>query len=333
MKVLLTKKFMQSDIDYISKGLIAGVELVEPDEFSESGVLAKIDVVDALLGGLVTEKILKQSPHIKLIQIPWTGVDNLSFELLAKYPSTVLCNSHSNSFVVAEHAVALYLSVAKKVAYHDQQMRTGNWNRVSSDGNPVSPFSSAVVNRKVVFVGYGSVNQTICKLLSGFNPNVTVVNRSGLLNEAGIEAKVFGFQKIQEAVEGAEAVFIAAPLTTETRGIIDESCFTAMNERTILINVARGALVNERSLYEALRSNRIFGAGIDTWYNYPKSQEQTTYPSVEYPFQELDNLVMSPHRAGYTDEGFPHLDDAIVNLNNLKTGKPLMNKVSVSRRY
>lgn len=333
MKVLLTKKFMPSDIAYLEAGLDEGVELVEPDDFDEAAILKKINSVDAILGGMITEPVVKAAAHIKLFQIPWTGVDNIDFDLLQKYNINCVCNSHSNGSVVAEHALALYFSVAKKIAYHDAQMRSGNWNRVSPNGNEVSPFSTSLCSKKTVFIGYGAVNRGVHKLLAGFEPNVTIVNRSGRLEGAPSSMGVFSYDKILSALKGAEVVFVAVPLTKDTKGLFDGGCFSALNENAILINVARGTVIDEGALHKALSDQSIYGAGIDTWYNYPKPAQSQTLPSEKYPFHELTNLVMSPHRAGYVDSGFPHLDDAIKNLNNLNAGKPLINRLSVEHRY
>lgn len=334
MKVLLTKKFMPSDIEYLRAGLSDGIDLIEPAEYNEFGVMEKIGQAQALLGGMLTEQVVSAAKHIKLFQIPWTGVDNIDFSLLQKHNIDCVCNSHSNGTVVAEHALALYFSVAKKISYHDAQLRTGNWNRVSPEGNEVSPFSGSLSSQKIVLVGYGAVNRGVHRLLAGFAPEVTIVNRSGQLASEIEAVDVYSYDNISIALKGADAVFIAVPLTDETKGFFNESCFTALNKQTVVINVARGTVIDEQSLYIALAEQRIYGAGIDTWYNYPKPGEsKTTQPSEKFPFHELNNLVMSPHRAGYVDSGYPHLDDAIENLNNLYNDEPLINRLSVKNRY
>ena len=334
MNVLLTKKFMSSDIEYLNARLAEGITLLEPADYSEAGVLEKIRSAQVLFGGMLSEPVIKAAEHIKLFQIPWTGVDNIDFDLLQKYRIDCVCNSHSNGSVVAEHALALYFSVAKKIAYHDAQLRNGNWNRVSSDGNEVSPFSTTLSFRKTVLIGYGAVNKSIHRLLTGFEPHVSVVNRSGKLTGATASVDVYGYENILTALEGADAVFVAVPLTKETNSLFGADCFRSLNKNTILINVARGSVIDEGALYAALSRQLIYGAGIDTWYNYPKPGESTsTFPSTDNPFHELSNIVMSPHRAGYVDSGFPHLDDAIKNLNNLYKGEALINRLSVEYRY
>jgi phosphoglycerate dehydrogenase-like enzyme len=170
--------------------------------------------------------------------------------------------------------------------------------------------------------------------MSGFSPQITIVNRSGQVKGESAGAEISSYENITSTLTGADAVFIAVPLTSGTKGFFNESCFNALNERTIVVNVARGTVIDEQALYSALSEQHIYGAGIDTWYNYPKPGESnSTPPSANFPFHELNNLVMSPHRAGYVDSGFPHLDDAIENLNNLHSNKPLINRLSVEHRY
>lgn len=334
MNVLMTKKFQPADVEYIRARLEAGIVLVEPEEYNEEKVLEKMPEARVLLGGMLTEKVLRAGSHIELFQIPWTGVDTLNFELIRQLGISCVCNSHSNSSVVAEHAIALYAAAAKKVPYHDAQMRLGNWNRISPGGNEVSPFSRSIYGQKVVFVGYGAVNQSIHSMLSGFNPRVTVVNRSGRVPKAMLEIEaVVTVDQINSAMDTADVVFVAIPLTAETNSIVDSQCFSSMTSSTILVNVARGGVLDEESLYTSLEKGEIYAAGIDTWYNYPKPGESQTFPSNAFKFQKLNNIVMSPHRAGYIDSGFPHLDDAVSNLNNLYTGKPLNHNISSEHGY
>jgi len=99
------------------------------------------------------------------------------------------------------------------------------------------------------------------------------------------------------------------------------------------IHRENGAIVDEKALFEALHEKRIGGAAIDTWYQAPSAGKTEVPPSANYNFSTLDNLVMSPHRAGYAIGGFPHLDDAIVNLNNLVEGRELINVIDTARHY
>jgi len=332
MNVLLTKKFAASDIQYMKERLSPDVCLIEPAEFNEAGVLEQLQNAEVLLGGLLSEAVVSNAIHLRFAQIPWTGTDNLNFEMLQKHDLTV-CNSHSNALVVAEHAVALAFALAKKVPYHDAQMRCGNWNRVSSEGNKVSPFSTSLMNRRITFVGYGAIAQAVHRLLSSFNPTVSAVTFSGVAKDGQSDVSMYKSADIEAAVSEADFVYVCAPLTSESRGMVSQSVFEAMPDHAYLVNVSRGLLVDEAALFHALSNHSIAGAAIDTWYSNPKPGRTENYPSDSFEFQLLDNLVMSPHRAGYIDSGFPHLDDAIENINRSAAGKELLNVVSKANTY
>ena len=149
------------------------------------------------------------------------------------------------------------------------------------------------------------------------------------------QSKVQGFQ-IKDFFNKAhelDFVFLAIPLTAETNGMVDAKFFNAMTRHSILINISRGQVLNPQHLYDALFKMEIGAAAIDTWYNYPSPSNPKVFPSLEFPFHRLDNIVLSPHRAGYIDSGFPHLDDAIENLNRYSKGEPLKNIISLNNEY
>jgi lactate dehydrogenase-like 2-hydroxyacid dehydrogenase len=123
------------------------------------------------------KKAKKIAKKLKLIQVPWTGVDRLDFELLKKFRDVIICNSHSNCLAVAEYAVALLFDLVKKISYHDQLLRDGNWNR-PSEAHEVNYniFSSYVSNKKVGILGYGNIGKKIKKILNGFDCSFYIVN-------------------------------------------------------------------------------------------------------------------------------------------------------------
>lgn len=334
MKILLTKSFFDSDIEYIESRLLPGIELDEPKNFEESTIADSAVDADVLMGGLVSEPVLKAAKKLKFIQIPWTGVNNLDFDLIEKYGVTV-CNSHSNSSIVAEHAIALMMDAAKKITYHDRLMREGNWNRPGLNDNAISPFSKKISNANIAIIGFGSIGKDIYRMMKGFNSQFKVFNRSGNIDESINEGNIsyHSIDTVYKEIKNIDFVFVALPLTDATEEIIDAKFIQSMNREAVLINVSRGEIIEEQALYRALRNRDIAGAAIDTWFNYPDKENPRALPSLRYKFHELDNMVMSPHRAGFIDSGFPHLDDAIENLNRAVKGKPLINIVSTEDKY
>ena len=334
MKVLLTRPFLKGDLDYISGRINENVTLIDPGSYSEKSLLKYVKDADVLFGNFFTERMIIAAENLKFIQIPWTGVENLDFELLRKYNITV-CNSHSNAAVVAEHAVALMMDAAKKLSYHDRLLRLGKWNRViPGKQNEISPFSVRISSSKIGIIGFGSIGQKIFKLLNSFEPCFKVFDRNHLDEFKRVDNLIlYKPEEICSELYDLDFVFIAIPLTDETRQLIDKEFFSAMKPESVLINISRGEIINETDLYLALKNKTISFAAIDTWFNYPSKELHDVFPSVKYEFHLLDNIVLSPHRAGYVDGAYPHLDDAIDNLNRYSVGKPLKNIISLINKY
>lgn len=334
MKVLITKNLLSEDINYIKKRINKGIELIIPDHFDEQELIRLSEDADVLFGAFISRNLLKNCRNLKFIQIPWTGVDNLDFDLLSEFDLTV-CNSHSNALVIAEHAVAMMFDAAKKLSYHDRLLRQGEWNRVrNAQVNEISPFSKFISNSNVGIVGFGSIGTKIYHLLKGYNCNFFIVSKDFPDNlEKYKDITIITEDKIYSSIKHLDFVFISIPLTEETRGFINNDFFNALSPDAIFINISRGEVVIEDDLYRALSEKKIKMAAIDTWFNYPGSNQPKVFPSKKNDFHLLDNLVLSPHRAGYIENSFPHLDDAIENLNRYFTKKELINIVSLTKKY
>ncbi|MBN2770556.1 MAG: hypothetical protein JXR90_07665 [Spirochaetes bacterium] len=330
IKVLLTKKYFNSDKNYINDKVGDIAELIDTNDYSEQGLLKEAENADVLFGSFVTENLLRHASNLKLIQIPWTGVDNLNYEVLRKF-SFPVCNSHSNSQAVAEHAIALLLSLIKKIPYHDRLLRQGDWNRPKIDKEPeYDNFSDSLQDKTVVFIGYGSIAKKIAGFLDPFKCKLIAIDESQ--NEYKELTNKMKPENIDEALKIADIVFVTVPFTEKTKDLINETKISLLKPSSYLINISRGSIVNEKALFEALKNKIIAGAGIDVWYNYPKDSNPT-HPSSNYPFYELPNIVMSPHRAGFIKGELPHLDDATENIIRLHQGRELINKINLENKY
>ncbi len=334
MKVVITRPFHKGDLKYISNRIKKNITLINPGIYNEESLIPYMQDADVLFGSFVTEKLLIEAVNLKFIQVPWTGVENLDFDLLLKYNITV-CNSHSNAKVVAEHAVAMMMDAAKKISYHDRLLRMGKWNRIiPGQQNEVSPFSAMISGSKIGIIGFGAIGKKIFGLLRGFNCSYKVFNKDEV-NEFVSEQSILFLQpnKIYSEMNNLDFVFVAVPLTPETRQLINERFLSAMKRDSILINISRGEIMNETDLFNALKNKTIAFAAIDTWFIYPSKESPGVFPSSKHEYHLLDNLVLSPHRAGYITGSYPHLDDAIENLNRYSLGKSLINVISLTKGY
>lgn len=333
LRVLLTKRFFEEDLAYLRARLLPEVELVFPPEYTVEAIAETASPeIGVLLGEVIARPVLERATRLRLIQIPWTGVDRLDFALLREYRVTV-CNSHSNAQAVAEYAVGLMMAVVKWIPLHDRRLRQGEWLRpqrgVAGSFHP----SDLISRRTVGFLGYGRIAQQIAKLLSGFSVRCLATAASPRMEPPSPLEALYGPEGRESVFAAADVLFVTVPLTAETRGMIDAKLLGRMRPTSYLVSVARGEIIEEKALYEALKSEQIAGAAIDTWYDYPTADRPVVLPSTRYPFHELENLVLSPHRAGFARGELPHLDDVIENLNRLARGKPVINVIDLEKGY
>ena len=330
-KILLTRSMLPADLQYIRDGLDLRVpgryELMVPPAFDEDTLCGLAGEADVLLGPFVTEKLLRAAPKLKLIQVPWTGMDTFNFAAVQNSEVPV-CNTHSNADAVAEMALALTLDLTKKLSYHDRKMRRGNWNR---DQQPLSLKSSMLRGSTVCILGLGSIGGRIAGLFKAFG--ATVYGTSDHRAADGIVDRVFPQAEALAAAGDADLVVCALPLTPETRGRIDREFLAALKPGTLLVNVSRAAVIEEDALYAALQSGQIGGFAADVWWNAPKRGESESWPSTHNDFQNMENVVMSPHRAGFIEGSLPHLDGAVENISALIRGEALQNLVDRSKAY
>jgi phosphoglycerate dehydrogenase-like enzyme len=200
--------------------------------------------------------------------------------------------------------------------------------------NAVSPFSKKISESTVGIIGFGFIARNIYQLLMGFDCKFKVFTKSGKISDEYYnKVRCFLINDFAKEASDIDFLFVVIPLTDETKGLVDYKFFSAMATNSILINISRGEVINEADLFNSLFNKQIGGAAIDTWYNYPTSLTPNISPSLKFPFQNIENILLSPHRSGYIDSGFPHLDDAIENLNRVKAGLDPINIVSLTKKY
>ena len=334
LQILLTRKFFQQDIDYIKTRLLPDCEVIIPEEYTEKSLLKYAGEMDVFLGNFLSEGLLRNARKLRLIQIPWTGVDNLDFNLLSKFKVTV-CNSHSNSGIIAEHAIAMLLALLKKIPYHHNLLKDGLWNRPEEgmvQRSDVDIFSDTILYKTIALIGYGAIGRKIRQYLSGFDLRFIATNNFNETDNCEELDQITTPDNLDVILSQADVVFVTVPLTPETENLIDRVAFQHFKSSAFLVNISRSRIVNEEALYEALVKGRIRGAAIDTWYQYPGKSQKQIFPS-KFPIHTLHNVLLSPHRAGFVKDTLPHLDDAIDNINNLAQEKTLKNVVNIKNRY
>ena len=155
---------------------------------------------------------------------------------------------------------------------------------------------------------------------------VHVANRSPVTDRR--YTAVYGLDKLNNMLGAVDIVVNTLPLTPSTVSLIDHSAFAAMRRHCVLLNVGRGGVVDEHALYEALADEKIAGAIIDTWYSYPTDAATPHRPATRR-FEELSNIVMTPHMSGWTDGTVARRQATIAdNITRLAEGRPLINQLN-----
>jgi len=248
------------------------------------------------VAGRPEEKDLDASRVLRLVVVPYAGVPPATLARVRARPSLSLATLHHNAVPTAEMAVALLLAAARGIVPADQALRRGDWTlRYAEDRGVV------LAGRTAVVLGFGAIGRRVAEALVGLGMKVRAVRRHVPADaEEGARVAVHGPGDLDVLLPAADALVVALPLTPETRGLLDARRLALLPRGALVVNVARGEVIDEDALYEALAAGRLGGAGLDAWWRYPAGEEDRgrVLPS-QRPFHELDRVVMSPHRAGH----------------------------------
>jgi phosphoglycerate dehydrogenase-like enzyme len=281
-----------------------------------------------IIGGRPTREQLAACPDLRALIVPWAGVPENTRELLRDFPQVTLHNLHHNAAATAEMALALLLSAAKFIVPLDQKLRANDWSPRYAPSR-----SLGLEGKTALIIGYGQIGQRVGRVCHALGMNVIATRRNRV--EQDTFAEVHPTSDLPQLLPRAEAIIITAPLTPETRGLIGERELGALPRGAVLVNVGRGAIVDEGALYHALKNGQLTAAGIDVWYNYPTDEaSQGNTPPSQYPFGELDNVVLSPHRGGDDkDIDVARMRDLAELLNAAARGEEMANRVDVDAGY
>lgn len=320
---LLTDKYKEN----FRKRVPEGIQLVFMETRDEEEFLKEIEDAEVLVGYRLTEELMQKAKKLKHIQIPWTGFDNLGKEFLEGRDHFTVSNSHANSLAIAEHGISLLLAASKLLTKRDMGMRKGDWTSRYEEVNSVW-----LTGKTALIIGYGAIGKKMGKMLKhGFNMKIQAIKRSPSPPDE-IAEFIGNVDDLENVLPTADFVIVAVPLTEETRGLISKDQFSLMKSTAVLVNIARGPVVDEKALFEALKGKIIHSAGIDVWYNYPRGDQRTIFQN--YPFEELDNIVMTPHSAfKVIDREEVFTEDIIENIIRIFEGREPINQVNLNLGY
>jgi len=244
-------------------------------------------------------------------------------------------NGHGHSYSTAQHAVAMLLSLMNRIITHHNRMKNGIWE--TSDDEDLYGSSIQLKNRNIGLLGYGAINRHVHRFLSGFDNKFNVLKFSWKDHDGKFPTPVkkFTSKQIHTFLKESDILIIAVPHTDLTEDLIKAKELKLLGKTGLLVNVARGMVVNENDLYAALKNNIIAGAALDVWYNYKpeKDKEGKMFPAAK-PFGKLENVILSPHRAASPFEDISRWDEVIENIRKVSLGKKnYLNIVDLDKEY
>jgi D-3-phosphoglycerate dehydrogenase len=258
----------------------------------------------------VSGEVLRAARRLKLLHKWGVGYDNIDIATASELGIKVARTTGSNAVPVAEFTIGLMLSTLRHIAYGHAELRKGRWPTGSLPGETYT-----LSGKTVGIVGFGAIGQNVAKLLKGFGCTILYSKRTPLdaAEEAALGARHAPLARI---LAEADVVSLHCPLTPETADLIDAAAFGAMKRTAVLINVARGGVVNEADLVAALRAREIAGAAMDVYETepLPAGSELLT----------LDNLVTTPHLAAIAADTFaPTVKRMFANMQHVSRGEPV----------
>ncbi|AZV58060.1 hydroxyacid dehydrogenase [Clostridium sp. AWRP] len=283
-RVLITENIYEEGKEYLRSH---GYELKMASDISENVLVEEVKDCDAILVRManITEKIMKSGTKLKVVSKFGVGVDNIDVEAASSLGIRVTNSPESNKNSVAEYTMGLILLLAKKLLIYDRELRDGNFQIRKS-------FGMDLEGKTLGIIGVGSIGELVAlKASKGFGMRVIGFKRNITSNQMD-SIKLTG--DLDYVLKNSDFVSLHVPLTGKTKGMIGKRELSLMKARAFLINTARGEVVDEDALLEALSQNKIAGAAIDVF----KGEK----PSKDNPIFKLENVIVTPHTAAHTEE-------------------------------
>jgi len=298
-----------------------------PVNREEPRMLKALASADVAVGHFFTEGMARAARNLKLLQAPNAGIDAYRRDLLP--PQTTVANAYFHGPGIAEYVVMMVLVLSRNLLNMDAWFRKGSWEGSWTTGEPPA---AEVLGKSLGLVGYGTIGREVAARARALGMSIKVISAHPPKRKPRDVDFWKGPAALAQLLKESDYLVLACPLNKDTRGLMGPREFRQMKRSAFLINVARGAVVEEEALYRALKERRIAGAAIDVWYRYPKGDERCR-PS-RFPFHKLDNIVMTPHVSGWMAGTRRKRFQLIAeNINRLVAGKPLLNVVQGPRKH
>ncbi|MDM8537743.1 phosphoglycerate dehydrogenase [Desulfobacterales bacterium HSG17] len=260
----------------------------------------------------VTEDLLESATQLKVVGRAGIGLDNVDIPAASKQGVVVMNTPTGNVVTTAEHAIAMMLSLSRNIPRGTSTLKDGKWEKKKLQGREI-------FNKTLGVIGFGKIGSIVADRARGLKMNVII--HDPFVTPERIEKAGFESVTIDELYKRADYLTVHVPKLKDTLGFINKDAFEQMQDGVMLINCARGGIVNEADLYEAMKSGKVAGAALDVF---------ETEPPENSPLFELDNFICTPHLGASTKEAQTNVAVAVAEqiINYLQTGT-IVNAVNV----
>lgn len=278
---------------FIERELGGVYEIKYANSYDRQEQLDLAEIADFIwMGGSVLDaEMIGRAKKLKVIHKSGIGVDKIDLNAARLKGVKVYITAGANAVAVSEMALTLMMVVLRRLVFADVNLRKGKWPKKELGG-----VSQHLSGKTVGIVGMGNIGKNLVKLLKGFGCNIFYYDA---FRQAPEVERILGisYKSLGELVKNSEVISLHVPLTPETKNMINSDIFRMMNRNTILVNTARGGVVDEKALIEALQQGNIAGAGLDVFAMEPINPDN--------PLLTMENVVVSPHVAGSTLNTMP----------------------------
>ena len=287
-KILIIQPIHEAGIELLKYNNNYEFEIIEDAEISNlKSKIVDCDGVSIRTAKLPAEAI-NAAKSLKIISRHGVGYDNIDLKSSKDKNITIAITAKANAVSVAEHVMFMLLNISKRKNMYDDTVKAGKFNERNK-----LPKTVELWNKNILIAGFGRIGKALIKRCLGFEMNVFVYDpfvSSDVIENIGGK-KV---ENLEDSVKKMDAVSLHVPLTEKTKNLINYELLKTMKKNCIIINAARGGIINETDLDKALNENLIFGAGIDVFEKEP--------PDEKNPLLKNDKVFLSPHTAAFTEE-------------------------------
>ena len=287
-KIAIVEKIHEEGLKLLDKH--PNFEYTIIDEVSKNNLIKELPKFDGLTLRVakLDSEVLKHCKKLKVVSRHGVGYDNVDIKALKENNITLLITATGNAVTVAEHAMYMMLSLAKGIVSYDKAVRSGDFKKYVSKIETYELF-----NKEILIAGFGRIGKNLIKRCLGFEMKVNVYDpfvSKEIINSYGGNK----IENLNNSIKTADFISVHMPLNKEIKNLINLKMLKTMKKNTIIINTARGGVINEIDLNQAINEKIIFGAGLDVFEKEPPDQNN--------PLLKNKRVLLSPHSSSFTNE-------------------------------